>query len=86
MELKVIGAGTAKEEIRALVKESKEWISHYAGQQTISFQDEEAEQLKKEAQRPGLYGLRFLIRLPERNTAQKVSPAFLGTMRPDGNG
>ena len=45
-ELKVIGVGTTEEEIRALVKDGKEWIAHYAGQQTISFPDEAAEQLK----------------------------------------
>ena len=28
--------------------EGKEWIAHYSGQQTISFPDEEAEQLKRE--------------------------------------
>ena len=47
-ELKVIGVGTTEEEIRVLVKRGKEWIDHYAGQQTISFPDEEAEQLKRE--------------------------------------
>ena len=48
MELKVIGVGTTEEEIRALVKDGKEWIAHYAGQQTISFPDEAAEHLKRE--------------------------------------
>ena len=47
-ELKVVGVGTTDEEIRALVKEGKEWIAHYGGQQTILFPDEEAEQLKQE--------------------------------------
>ncbi|MBQ8224750.1 MAG: hypothetical protein IJZ86_05325 [Bacteroides sp.] len=37
-----------EEEIHALVKEGREWIAHYGGQQTISFPDEEAEQLKRE--------------------------------------
>lgn len=40
--------GTTEEEIRALVKECKEWIAHYAGQRIISFPDDEAEQLKRE--------------------------------------
>lgn len=30
-EFKVIGVGTTEDEIRALVQEGKEWISHYAG-------------------------------------------------------
>lgn len=47
-ELKVIGIGTSEDEILTLVRQSKEWIAHYAGQQTIDFPDEEAEQLKRE--------------------------------------
>lgn len=35
-ELKVIGVGTTEDDIRALVKEGKEWIAHYAGQQNSS--------------------------------------------------
>ena len=38
-ELKVVGVGTTDEEIRALVKEGKEWIAHCGGQQTILFPD-----------------------------------------------
>ena len=40
-ELKVIGVGTSEDEIHTLVKKGKEWISHYAGQQTIAFPNEE---------------------------------------------
>ena len=47
-ELKVVGVGTTDEEICALVKEGKEWIAHYGGQQTILFPNEETEQLKQE--------------------------------------
>ena len=47
-ELKVVGVGTTDGEIRALLKEGREWIAHYGGQQTILFPDEEAELLKKE--------------------------------------
>lgn len=46
--LKVVGVGTTDEEIGALVKEGKEWIAHYGGQQTLLFPDEAAEQLKRE--------------------------------------
>ena len=44
----MVGVGTTDEEIRALVKEGREWIDHYGGQQTILFPDEEAELLKQE--------------------------------------
>ena len=47
-ELKVIGVGTSENEIRNLVQKGKEWISHYGGQQTLVFPDDEAEQLKRE--------------------------------------
>ena len=47
-ELKVVGVGTTDEEIGALVKEGKEWIAHYGGQQTLLFPDKAAEQLKRE--------------------------------------
>ena len=47
-ELKVVGVGNTDEEIRALVREGKEWIAHYSGQQTLLFPDEAAEQLKQE--------------------------------------
>ena len=47
-ELKVIGVGTTEEEIRLLVKEGQEWISHYGGQQTIAFPDEAEERLRRE--------------------------------------
>ena len=50
-ELKVVGVGTTDEEICALVKEGKEWIAHYGGQQTILFPNEETEQLKQEKKR-----------------------------------
>lgn len=39
---------TTEEEIRALVLEGKSWITHYGGQQTILFSNEETEQLKQE--------------------------------------
>ena len=48
IELKVVGVGNTDEEIRALVREGKEWIAHYSGQQTLLFPDEAAEQLKQE--------------------------------------
>ena len=47
-ELKVVGVGTTEEEIHRLVVQDKEWISHYGGQQTISFPDEYAEQLRRD--------------------------------------
>ena len=47
-ELKVIGVGITEDEIRLLVKKGKEWIAHYGGQQTITFPNEESEQLKRE--------------------------------------
>ena len=47
-ELKVVGVGTTDKEIRALVKEGKEWIAHYGGQQTILFPDDADEQLKQD--------------------------------------
>lgn len=47
-ELKVIGIGTTEEEIRLLVREGQEWISHYGGQQTITFPDEAEDRLKNE--------------------------------------
>ena len=39
--------GTTEEEVRHLVKEGQEWISHFSGQQTISFSDESDERLRK---------------------------------------
>lgn len=47
-ELKVIGVGRTEEEIRHLVREGREWISHYNGQQTIAFPDEAEERLQRE--------------------------------------
>lgn len=47
-ELKVIGIGKTEDEIRFLVKKGEEWISHYGGQQTITFPNEESERLKRE--------------------------------------
>lgn len=46
-ELHVLGVGTTEDEIRHLIKKGKEWIAHYGGQQTITFPDDEAEQLKR---------------------------------------